>query len=148
VAFSRTRSDGPRSRTAAGGDSHGDESETRRAKRSGTETRKRGGIIGFRASEEERQQIEAAADRAGLTPSSYVRSRAIAAPTTRAVRRAPTSTAQLAQLLGLLGAVGGSIERMNTEGGVAPEQQAAAIAEFRLAASAILQSLGRRPHDH
>jgi uncharacterized protein (DUF1778 family) len=135
VAFSRKRS-------------AGDKTETRSAKSSGTEKRKRGRIIGFRASEEERQQIEAAADHAGLTPSSYVRSRAIAAPTTRAVRRAPASTAQLARLLGLLGAVGGSIERMNTAGGVAPELQAAAIEEFRRAASAILQTLGRRPHDN
>jgi hypothetical protein len=112
-----------------------------------SEKRKRGGVIGFRASDEERKQIEAQAARENLTPGSYIRSRALAAPTTRAVRRVPAPTAQLAQLLGLLGAVGGAIERMSTEGGTADEQRNA-IAEFRLAASAILQSLGKRPHDH
>jgi hypothetical protein len=42
-----------------------------------------------RHADEERAQIESAAERAGLTVGSYVRSRALAKPTTRAVRRAP-----------------------------------------------------------
>src|SRR5580692_12030148 len=77
-------------------------------KRSGSEKRKRAPIIGFRATDEERAQIEAAAQRAGLTVGSYVRSCSLAKPTTRAVRRPPVETAQLAQLLGMLGAVGGA----------------------------------------
>ena len=58
-----------------------------RKKRSGSEKRKRGPIIGFRATEEERAKIEGAADRAGLTVGSYVRSRSLKTPTTRAARR-------------------------------------------------------------
>lgn len=117
-------------------------------KRSGSEKRKRAPIIGFRATDEERAAIEASADRAGLTVGSYVRSRALARPTTRAVRRPPQTTAQLAQLLGSLGAAGGQLQRIATaqnaqqQGG---EEVAAALAGFREAASAIMQALGRRP---
>jgi len=118
-------------------------------KRSGSEKRKRAPIIGFRATDDERATIEAFADRAGLTVGSYVRSRALARPTTRAVRRAPQATAQLAQLLGLLGAAGGQLQRIatdrNIQAQVAGGEVAAALAEFREAASAIMQALGRRP---
>src|SRR5262249_49302668 len=81
-------------------------------KRSGSETRKRGPIIGFRATHDELKEIQASADRAGLTVGSYVRSRALERPTTRAMRRPPVQTAQLAQLLGLLGAAGGNLQRL------------------------------------
>jgi uncharacterized protein (DUF1778 family) len=117
-------------------------------KKNGIEKRKRAPIIGFRASDEERAQIEAAAQRAGLTVGSYVRSRALAKPTTRAVRRAPVETAQLAQLLGMLGAVGGAIDATVRKHGVAdipPADVQATMAAFREAAAAILQALGKRP---
>jgi hypothetical protein len=121
-------------------------------KRSGSEKRKRAPIIGFRATDEERARIEAAADRAGLTVGSYVRSRALSNPTTRAMRRPPVRTAQLAQLLGLLGATGGVLQRIeqSRSKGDRPTDEAliAALAEFRQAAAAILQTLGKRPHDH
>src|SRR5271156_200822 len=81
-------------------------------KRSGSETRKREPIIGFRATAEERAKIKALALRAGLTLSSYVRSRSLSKPTTRAVRRPPVETAELAKLLGTLGAVGGAIQQI------------------------------------
>jgi hypothetical protein len=123
-----------------------------RKKRSGSEKRKRGPIIGFRANEDERAKIQAAADRAGLTVGSYVRSRLLKAPTTRAVRRPPVATAQLAQLLGLLGAAGGDLQRIaeHLQGGeVIPAAEIqASIAAFREAASAILKMLGKRGHDH
>jgi len=123
-----------------------------RKKRSGSEKRKRGPIIGFRATEEERAKIEGAADRAGLTVGSYVRSRSLKTPTTRAVRRPPLATAQLAQLLGLIGAVGGDLQRIavGTQGGemIPPAEIQASITAFREAASAILKTLGKRGHDH
>jgi|SRR5579872_3276612 len=118
-------------------------------KRSGSETRKRGGIIGFRATDDERAQIQAAAQRAGLTPGSYVRSRALSKPTTRAVRRPPVETAQLAQLLGMLGAVGGTVQAIVQKHGGAEAVPAAQVQEiltaFRAAAAAILQTMGKRP---
>jgi hypothetical protein len=117
-------------------------------RRSGSETRKREPIIGFRANADERARIQANADRAGLTVSSYVRSRSLRKPTTRAVRRPPVETAQLAQLLGLLGAAGGELQRLakaySAEGPCPAEALGAALADFRAAASAILRALGKR----
>jgi mobilization protein NikA len=117
-------------------------------KRSGSEKRKRSPIIGFRASDEERAQIEAAAERAGLTVGSYVRSRALAKPTTRAVRRPPVETVQLAHLLGMMGAVGGTIrglaEKHGGAEGIPPVELQHTLAAFREAAAAILQALGKR----
>jgi hypothetical protein len=118
-------------------------------KRSGSEKRKRSPIIGFRATDDERAQIDAAAQRLGLSVGSYVRSRALAKPTTRAVRRPPVETAQLAQLLGTLGAVGGPIralaEKHGGAEGIPPREVTETLAAFREAAAAILQALGKRP---
>ena len=117
-------------------------------KRSGSEKRKRAPIIGFRATDAERAEIEAAADRAGLTVGSYVRSCALAKPVTRAVRRPPIETAQLAQLLGTLGAVGGQIQALTQKhgggAGIPVADLTAAFSAFRQAAAAILQAMGKR----
>jgi hypothetical protein len=119
-----------------------------RRSRSGSETRKREPIIGFRATPAERVTIQANADRAGLTMSSYVRSRSLSKPTTRAVRRPPVETAQLAQLLGLLGAASGALQTLaqtrSADKHDGDEQVTAAIGDFRAAASAILRALGKR----
>jgi len=133
--------------------------------RSGSETRKRVPIIGFRATDEERSKIEAAARRAGLTVSSYVRSRALKKPETRAVRRPPVETAQLAKLLGMLGAVGGAIaqiaKKQSAETGALSDEPPsaeplvaepltaellAAVKEFRHAAECIILAMGKHPH--
>ena len=52
--------------------------------RSGSNTRQRAEPITFRANAAERALIEEAADRAGLTVSSYVRAQSLARPVTRA----------------------------------------------------------------
>jgi hypothetical protein len=121
-------------------------------KKSGSEKRKRNPIIGFRATDEERAQIKANAARAGYTVSSYVRAQSLAKPTTRAVRRPPIETAQLAQLLGQLGAASGSIAAI-TEGqgngcAVSPALADEALTAFREAAKAIMHTLGKRAYDH
>lgn len=118
----------------------------------GNKKRKRLSPIGFRATAEERALIEAAADRAGLTVGSYVRSRALSQPTTRAVRRPPVRMAQLAQTLGLLGRAGGDLhaiaEQLSVAGHASPEEVQACLVLFRQAASAIMQLLGKRRHDY
>jgi hypothetical protein len=117
-------------------------------KRSGSEKRKRVSPIHFRATPEERARIEAAADRAGLTLGSYVRSRCLKVSTTRAVRRPPVATAQLAQLLGILGAASADIQRIAQQDGndsIQPATIEAALGDFREAAAAILKALGKRP---
>ena len=80
---------------------------------------------------------------------SYVRSRALAKPTTRAVRRPPVEAAQLAQLLGMLGAVGGGLQtavhKHRAMAVIPAEELQEILAGFREAAAAILQALGKRP---
>lgn len=128
-----------------------DSDESRPKRRSGSEKRKRKPIIGFRASDDEVSKIEASVDRVGLTVSSYVRSRALAKPTTRAVRRAPLATTQLAQLLGFVGAVSGALQSMNQRldsESPAPADITETLTDVRAAASAILQALGKRTHDY
>lgn len=116
-------------------------------KRSGSENRARGNIVAFRVSEEERAELEQAAELAGLTLGSYVRQRVLAAPKTRAVRRPPLEQKLLAQLLGQLGRVGGNIHQivkhMNFGSGVMHDELRPALASFEAAAAAILQAMGR-----
>ena len=116
-------------------------------KRSGSENRARGNIVAFRVSEEERAELEQAAELAGLTLGSYVRQRVLAAPKTRAVRRPPIEQKLLAQLLGQLGRVGGNIHQivkhMNFGSGVMHDELRPALASFEAAAEAILQAMGR-----
>jgi hypothetical protein len=119
--------------------------------RSGSETRKREPIIGFRATQAERAKIEASARRAGLTVGSYVRSRALKAPETRSVRRPAVETAELARLLGMLGIIGGTIAQIAKEYSAHPEDPLAvelhqAVADFRHAAEAIILAMGKHPH--
>lgn len=134
---------------SAAGAKPGDRAQPGSKRHSGSEKRKRGPIIGFRATDEERGRIQAAADRAGLTVGSYVRSRSLKTPTTRAVRRPPVATAQLAQLLGLLGKAGGDLQRIakrfDAEEATPAAEIHEALGEFRQAASAILRALGKRP---
>lgn len=52
-----------------------------------SENRQKQGRLTVRLSPAERQEVETLADRAGLTLASYLRSRALEKPTTRAVRR-------------------------------------------------------------
>lgn len=116
-------------------------------KRSGSENRARGNIVAFRVSEEERAELEQAAELAGLTLGSYVRQRVLTAPKTRAVRRPPLEQKLLAQLLGQLGRVGGNIHQivkhMNFGSGVMHDELRPALASFEAAAAAILQAMGR-----
>lgn len=108
--------------------------------------------MGFRATPDERASIQAAAERAGLTVGSYIRAHALKKPTTRAVRRPPVETAQLAQLLGLIGLAGSELRRIAQalpEGTPLPATEiTTAIAECREAARIIMRLMGKRIHDH
>lgn len=120
--------------------------------RSGSEKRRQNRKMTFRVDDAEKAAIESAAQREGLTPGSYIRSRTLSRPTTRAVRRAPVETQQLAQLLGMLGAVGGAVETLAKKHGGAEAALDAETREtmalFRETAIAILKALGKRPALH
>lgn len=121
-------------------------------KASGSETRKRAGLVGFRVTETERAELEAAAERVGLTLGSYIRSRVLEAPQTRAVRRPPVERVLLAQLLGQLGRVGGNIhqivKRLNFGEVASDDELKSALSDFRYCTSEIMQAMGRKPHDN
>ena len=116
-------------------------------KRSGSENRTRGGVVAFRVSEEERAELEQAAELAGLSLGSYVRQRVLTSPKTRAVRRPPIEQKLLAQLLGQLGKTGGNIHQilkhMNFGAGVMHNELRSALASFEEAAGAIMEAMGR-----
>ena len=116
-------------------------------KRSGSENRARGGVVAFRVSEEERAELEQAAELAGLSLGSYVRQRVLISPKTRAVRRPPIEQKLLAQLLGQLGKTGGNIHQilkhMNFGAGVMHDELRSALVSFEEAAAAIMEAMGR-----
>lgn len=116
--------------------------------RQGTEKRQLSFIVNFRVNEQERAELRAAAERAGLTLGSYVRERVLSAPKTRAVRRPPIEKVLLAQLLGQLGRVGGNIHQivkhMNFGSGVMHDELRSALTSFEEAAAAIMDAMGRK----
>jgi len=75
----------------------------RARKRSGSEKRERDCVIKFRARKDERDEMRANADAAGLTLGSFLRGLAIARPRTRPVRRPRPDTKIFAQAMGRLG---------------------------------------------
>lgn len=125
-----------------------EQTSPKKTKRTGSETRLRPGIVGFRVTEAERLELEDAANRAGLTLGSYIRACALAAPKTRAVRRPPVEKTLLAQLLGQIGKAGGNIHQivkhMNFGEGVDRLELRSALAAFEGAAEAVMQALGKR----
>ena len=77
-----------------------------------SESRQKGQMLSVRVSEAEQQEIEELAGREGLTVGSYIRSRALTHPTTRAIRRPVVEVQVLTKLLAELGRVGGNINQI------------------------------------
>jgi hypothetical protein len=123
------------------------ESEERTA-RSGTETRQRNSIIGFRATAGERAELEAAAERSGLSLGSYIRAAVLQSPKTRSRRRPTIQQEALARLLAQLGRVGGNVHqisrKLNFNEPVAADIPSV-LAEVKAAGAAIMRALGREP---
>lgn len=116
---------------------------------SGSEKRIRDGQLTIRLSETERAAIDAAAERAGVTPGSYARQVLLGGPQPRQVRRPPAGRAELARLLGELGKVGSNLNQLaraaNSGKEVYTEEVHSALAGLRLIREAILSALGRGP---
>lgn len=113
----------------------------------GSEKRVRSKHLTIRFSPEERASIDAAADRAGLTPGSYDRQVLLGAPAPRQVRRPPIERRDLARLLGEIGHVGGNLNQlardMNFGRGVAASDLKQELHSLGLVRDAILKALGR-----
>jgi len=115
--------------------------------RSGSETRQRRFRPSMRCTPDELAQLEAAAERAGLTVGAFMRGQCLGTPGPRAVRRPPVERAALAQLLAQLGKAGGNlnqIARALNAGGGARMPIAEAVAEFRTVCADIQRVLGKR----
>jgi hypothetical protein len=116
---------------------------------SGSEKRQRSRVIGFRATAAEETQLALAADRAGLTVSSYVRAQSLAKPITRATRSPPVNKAALAQLLGHIGQVGSNVNQIARQLNSGRDAQeiaeiAATLGAVREMRDAVLLALGMR----
>lgn len=117
---------------------------------SGSEKRVRDRILPIRLAAEERAAVEAAAEMAGLTTSSYARQTLLGAPAPRQVRRPPVERRELARLLGELGKVGSNLNQLakaaNTGILVYGGEIDAALGSLAEVRDAILVALGRAPH--
>lgn len=117
-----------------------------RKTRSGSQTRQRSLRPSMACTPEEAAQLEAAAERAGMTVSAYMRHQCLGTAGPRAARRPPVERAALAQMLGQLGKVGGNLNQvaraLNSDRQL-PHDIAATLAEVREAALAISRLLGR-----
>lgn len=77
-----------------------------------SENRQKGRVLSVRVSELEHQAVAALAERAGLTTGSYVRSRVLEKPTTRAVRRPVAEVQKVSGLLGQLSKIGTNLNQI------------------------------------
>jgi hypothetical protein len=113
----------------------------------GSETRVRSKHLTIRLSPDERERIDLAAERAGLTAGSYARQVLLGAPQPRQVRRPPIERRELARLLGEVGHVGGNLNQiardMNFGRGVDARELKQELHGLGLVRDAILKALGR-----
>lgn len=121
---------------------------TRKA-RSGSERRQRTGHPAqMRVTPEERAQLEARAERTGMTVSAYMRHQCLGEAGPRAVRRPPVERAALARLLGQLGKCGSNVNQiaraLNSDRELMHDIPQT-LAEIRAAALAISATLRGKP---
>jgi hypothetical protein len=118
--------------------------------RRGSETRQRNKRLVIRLYDAELGEIEAGADRTGLTLATYGRAKLLHGDPPRATRRPPVNAALLAQLLGQVGKVGGNIHQLvravNFGEEILDSEVRPALAAWRQVAAAIMEALGKEPH--
>jgi hypothetical protein len=112
----------------------------------GSETRKKSGLIGFRVDPLERDEIEQAAEGAGLTVGSYIRDIVLEKARTQKTRRPSFDRVLLSQLLGQLGKVGSNLnqiaKRLNEGKGVGADRITAACDDFLILKEELLKAIG------
>jgi hypothetical protein len=115
----------------------------------GSEKRARTAHLTIRLSPEERAEIDAAAERAGLMAGSYARQALLGGPRPRQARRPPVERKELARLLGELGHIGANLNQLakaaNTGVVVYTGEIDAALTGLAGVRDAILKALGRAP---
>ncbi len=125
-----------------------------RARRSGTENRKRSTPVTSRYDDSELKELDEAASRAGLTRAGYQRTQSLSVSKTRSTRRPPIEKEQLARLLGQIGKAGGNLNQivravnMSAAGVEIPDEELTmTLAELRQVAREIMGVLGQRHGD-
>jgi len=119
-----------------------------KAKRSGSNNRKRHPRVYSRVNDAEHDQIEMDAAALGLSVSGYIRWLAVERPQTRAVRRPLADVTLLAQLKGQCGRIGGNLHQLLklANRGEIPDAEELAetlreVREFLAAANAALKGV-------
>jgi hypothetical protein len=120
---------------------------TPRRRRSGSETRRRPIPFPVRLSPEERTAIAADAERAGLTLGSYIRSRVLSAPTTRARKQLPVDYAAFAAALRAFTKAAINVNQiarhLNTFGFPVPPELAALATQLDMSRMDVMTAMGR-----
>jgi hypothetical protein len=113
-----------------------------------SETRQKGRVVPFRVSPDEYTELTRLAEREGLSLGSYVRSRSLEKPTTRAVRRPVVEEAVLSKLVAQLGRIGNNLNQIAR--GIhfgerfTQEEIQTALAQHRQILAAVIEALGRK----
>jgi hypothetical protein len=114
----------------------------------GSENRQKPLIVGFRVSQEEKTEIELAAERAGLTVGSYVREKILLTCITRKCHRPTIDRVLLSKTLAQLGKVGANLNqavKLGHEGNVRGiEKVVSFLEELKLLKESILEALRRK----
>lgn len=117
--------------------------------RRGSETRQKHHRITFRLAASEHAEVADAAARAGQTVGTYIRSRLLDSPVTRAQRRPSVEVQTLTRLQAEMNKVGSNIHqilrRVNFGETPAGEEIRSAFTGYRAVIAAILAALGRGP---
>ena len=113
-----------------------------------SEIRQKPLIVGFRVTQEEKTEIETAAERAGLTVGSYVREKILLNCKTRKCHRPTVDRVLLSNTLAQLGKVGNNLNqavRLGHEGNLRGVEEAISyLEELRLLKESILEALRRK----
>lgn len=120
----------------------------RKRTRSGSQKRQYNCRPSMVCNDEEYAFLEAAAEKAGMSLSAYLRHQCFGTPGPRAVRRPPIERTVLAQLLANIGKCGSNINqiaRALNSGEAPPANLDEALAEVRAVAQDVIRALGRSP---
>ncbi len=113
-----------------------------------SETRQRQRRFQIRILESEYAELARLAEREGVTIATYIRSKTLTAPTTRAVRRPVVEQAVLSQLVAQLRRVGSNLNQIargiNQGEAVTQGEIQAALAEHRQILAAVIVATGRQ----